>query len=130
MGHGAGREGTDLAGLLVLGGFGLIVGEDGVAVRTNGDLLLLMGGLEEEVSDGDVDEVAAAEELDDPPLEQVGGHGDGDEAEDEGTDQAVGQGPGLQTLGQPTGEQAQHQGVVDGQHALENDQQAYDRQVL
>ena len=79
--------------------------------------------------DGDINQVAPADELDDRPLQQEAGGQDGNEAEDKRPHQAVPEGPGPLMLGQPLGQQAKHEGVIDRQHPFEHDQQQDDADI-
>src|SRR5439155_19917082 len=86
--------------------------------------------LEEKVSDGDEDEVRAAEKFHPAPTQQPRRRRDGEEAERERADEPVGKGLALQSLGQASRKQAEDQGVVDRQDAFEHYQQADDDEVV
>ena len=93
-------------------------------------LVFVIFAIEEEVLDGDVDQVAPAQQLHDAPLEQPRRRRDRDHAEHERADQPVGERAALHMLRQALREDAEHQGVVDRQNALEEDQEADDDEVV
>ena len=88
------------------------------------DLAVVLARFEEHMLHGDIDEIPAAEQFDDPPLQQQRRHKYGDEAEDEGADQAIGKRLLLLLLRQPFGEQPQNEGVVDRERPFKQDQQS------
>src|SRR5439155_17300669 len=98
--------------------YGKIVGSES---KTFGVFFLR---LEEEVSDGDEDEVRAAEKFHPAPTQQPRRRRDGEEAERERADEPIGERLALQSPGQASREQAEDQGVIDRQDAFEHDQQA------
>jgi hypothetical protein len=93
------------------------------------DFFLLFFGFEEEVLDGDIYKVSAAEEFDDFPAEEEAGCGDSDDAEHEGADETIGEGTFLLVFGNAACEQSQHECVIDGEYAFEEHQQANDADV-
>src|SRR5688572_30839732 len=85
--------------------------------------------LEEEMFDGNVNQVPAADELDDRPLQQEARGQDGNKTEHKRSQQAVPKGPGSLVPREPLGEQPEHEGVINGKHAFQDDQQEHDANI-
>ena len=77
----------------------------------------------DQVADGQLQQVDAAEDLELPVIEDLRRQQDGDEPEDEGPDDPVPEGPLLLLLRQVADHHGQHQGVVGAEQPLEDDEE-------
>jgi hypothetical protein len=102
---------------------GFAGGIDGI---TGGVLFL---SFKNQVPDGNVNQIAAAQELHPRPAQQETRRSDRHESKSECAHQSVGQSPGTLVGGESLGQETEYQGVVDRQHALQQNQQANYRQI-
>jgi hypothetical protein len=84
---------------------------------------------EEHVLHRQIDQITAAEDLEDYPAHELGGKEQGDETKDKGADDAVGQRLFSQLWWQILDENRQDQGIVDGEDSLQKGQSADGEEV-